>query len=84
MKTKPDVGFTLIELLIVIAIIGILATIAIPSYSNYAKQARFSEVIMATEPYKTAITIALQEGAPKEELALGAHGIPKAPTPLKT
>jgi type IV pilus assembly protein PilA len=56
---KQQSGFTLIELMIVVAIIGILAAIAIPSYMDYTKKARVSEIILATAPYKLGIGEAL-------------------------
>jgi type IV pilus assembly protein PilA len=76
-------GFSLIELMIVVAIIGILSTIAIPSYQNYTQRARFSEVIAATEPFKTAISLALQQGESPGELSNNNHGIPAEPAATK-
>ena len=50
-------GFTLIEILIVVAIIGILTTIALPAYQNYSNQAAFSELILAATPRKMAVEL---------------------------
>ncbi len=53
-RTK-QAGFTLIELMITIAIIGILAAIAIPSYISYTERAQFSEVVTAASSMKHAV-----------------------------
>ena len=69
-------AFTLIELLIVIALMGILSAIGIPSYQHYLERARFSEVMMATAPYKTGVTLALQDGVPIKEISDGEYHLP--------
>jgi prepilin-type N-terminal cleavage/methylation domain-containing protein len=44
---SQNAGFTLIELLVSIGILGILAAIAIPSYTNQARKARQTEAILS-------------------------------------
>ena len=53
---KAAKGFTLIELMIVVAIIGVLAAVALPAYSDYTIRARVSEVILAASSCRTDIT----------------------------
>jgi len=75
---KAQRGFTLIELMITIAIVGILAAIAVPSYLTYTKKARFSEVVMASSPFKMAVDLCAQSTDALTACANGQNGVPAA------
>lgn len=61
---KQD-GFTLIELALVVLIIGLLASVAIPSYSDYVQKSQLVEVQLQVDALRNAAT-ALYESSDEE------------------
>lgn len=67
-------GFTLIELMIVVAVIGILAAIAMPAYSQYTVRAKLTEGVIAASSLKVAVVEAYIKGGKTEVASLAkAH-----------
>jgi len=75
---KRNQGFTLIELMIVVAIIGILASLAMSAYQTYSVRAQVAEGINFAAGAKVPIVDAyVQDGvAPATRVAAGMSPLP--------
>jgi type IV pilus assembly protein PilA len=78
---KATAGFTLVELMIVIAIIGILATVAMPAYQDYMAKSKFGVALAEVSAGKVGIDTRLNDGetvAQPEEVGLAPTNKPTA------
>ena len=53
-------GFTILELIIVVSIIAILSSVALPAYQNYSARAKIAEVTLALSTCRTDISETVQ------------------------
>jgi general secretion pathway protein G len=56
-RTQPRKGFTLIEILIVVIILGILAAIVIPQFTNASKEAKQSALVTMVQSMRSQIAL---------------------------
>ena len=76
MDRNNQQGFSLIELMVVVAIVSILSSLAIPAYKTYMIRAKATEMLSLAQTAKLAVSEALVNGEAKGSITNASLGLP--------
>ena len=80
LSIKNQKGITLIELMIATVILGVVALVALPVYSDYRNRSRFAEAISASGDHQSLIGALIQAGTftSLPQIDAGTNGVPSS------
>lgn len=76
MIKRRQLGYTLVEMIVTIGIVGVLAAVAMPSYEEYVKKSRYTEMVTASAPYKDAVSVCFNRTGSLLTCSAGQNGVP--------
>lgn len=77
MGRRIQKGFTLIELMLIVAIIGIMAAIALPTYQDFTIRTKVAELVLAAGAFRTSVSEkAQQDGGVLTSAGVGLTVVP--------
>lgn len=75
--SRVQAGFSLIELMVVVVIIGVLGSMAVPVYKDYVIRTKVTELLAVAQPAKLAVTEAIMSGTPIDQIDNNKIGVEK-------